>query len=130
MILYVTLGVSDIPRALRFYDAILAPLGQACTESSATWAAYGPNYGAGCSLWLCTPFDGAPASNGNGTMVAFTAPTAEQVHAFHTAAVANGGTDDGPPGPRPHYGAQFYAAYVRDPDGNKLTCVCHTWNGN
>jgi catechol 2,3-dioxygenase-like lactoylglutathione lyase family enzyme len=130
MILYVTLGVSDIPRAVRFCDAILAPLGQACTESSDTWAAYGSDYGAGCSLWLCTPFDGAPASVGNGTMVAFTAATAGQVHAaFHAAALTHGGTDEGPPCPRPHYGAQFYAAYVRDPDGNRLTCVCHTWQG-
>ena len=75
------------------------------------------------ALWLCPPFDGAPASPGNGVMVAFTAATRAQVDAFHAAALAAGGTSEGEPGVRPQYNADFYAAYVRDPDGNKLAAV-------
>jgi predicted lactoylglutathione lyase len=61
-------------------------------------------------------------------MVAFPASTAVQVDQFHATALAMGGADEGPPGHRAHYGPHFYAAYVRDPDGNKLACVCYTWN--
>ncbi|MFM7444877.1 MAG: VOC family protein, partial [Tabrizicola sp.] len=71
------------------------------------------------------PFDGNPASVGNGTMVSFLAQTRAQVDAFHAAALAHGGTDEGAPGLRPQYGPHFYAAYVRDPDGNKLNAVCY-----
>ncbi len=69
--------------------------------------------------------DGAPATPGNGTMVSFLASSRAAVDAFHAAALAHGGTDEGAPGLRPQYGAQFYAAYVRDPDGNKLNAVCY-----
>jgi catechol 2,3-dioxygenase-like lactoylglutathione lyase family enzyme len=128
MILYVTLGATDVPKAARFYDALLGPLGYTATEVSENWAAYGPEYGDGVSMWVCKPFDGQPMTPGNGTMVAFPAATAALVDQFHATAMAMGGTDEGPPGHRPHYGPHFYAAYVRDPDGNKLACVCHTWN--
>jgi catechol 2,3-dioxygenase-like lactoylglutathione lyase family enzyme len=128
MILYVTLGTTDVPAAVRFYDAVLGPLGFKATETTENWAAYGPEYGEGVSMWVCKPFDGAPMTPGNGTMVAFPAASAAAVDAFHAAALGLGGADEGAPGPRPHYGPHFYAAYVRDPDGNKLACVCYTWN--
>ena len=68
------------------------------------------------------PFDGQPASHGNGTMLALTAQTRAVVDAFHAAALAHGGSDEGAPGLR--YSANFYSCYVRDPDGNKLSAVC------
>ncbi|MFN3970826.1 MAG: hypothetical protein ACK4L4_05550 [Gemmobacter sp.] len=74
-------------------------------------------------LWVTRPFDGGPARAGNGAMVAFAAPGRAAVEAFHAAALAQGGADEGAPGLRPQYGAGFYAAYVRDPDGNKVAAV-------
>lgn len=127
MFSYVSLGTNDMARAIRFYDAVLAPLGhqriQDC-DADATSAAWGLD-DPGPHLWLTQPFDGADASVGNGTMVSFLAETRSAVDAFHAAALAQGGSDAGAPGPRPQYGANFYAAYVRDPDGNKLNAVCY-----
>ena len=93
------------------------------------WLSYGPDYDHGVGLYLSPPFDGQGPTPGNGTMVAFRAPSAAHVRAFHATALAHGGTDEGPPIARPQYEAGFYAAYVRDPDGNKLACVWHKWNG-
>ena len=127
LILYATLGTADIGRATRFYDAALAPLGQHRTDNVPPgWVAYGgPTYDDGVSLFLCSPFDGRPPNPGNGPMIAFGAKSVAEVRAFHAAAVANGGSDEGAPGTRAEYGPSFYAAYVRDPDGNKLACVHH-----
>lgn len=128
LILYTTLGVADLGRATAFYDAVLAPLGYARRDDAIEgWEGYGPDYDDGVSLWLCTPFNGAAPTAGNGTMVAFHAPDAAAVDAFHATALAQGGTDEGAPGVRPHYGPGFYVAYVRDPDGNKLACVFHRY---
>ena len=127
MFSYISLGTSDIARTIRFYDAALAPLGhQRVVEynpdgTSATWGLDDP----GPHLWVTEPFDGQPATIGNGTMVSFLAESQAAVDAFHAAALAHGGTDAGAPGPRPQYGVHFYAAYVRDPDGNKLNAVCY-----
>ncbi len=131
MILYVTLGMSDIGRSRTFYDAVLGVLGVARMEMvDDGWLGYGPEYGAGTGLYLCPPWDkGAPAP-GNGPMVAFEAPDAATVRAFYAAALAHGGTDEGAPGVRPYYEPRFYPAYVRDPDGNKLACVCWTYTGD
>jgi catechol 2,3-dioxygenase-like lactoylglutathione lyase family enzyme len=129
MILYTTLGVSDVDRAARFYDAILAPLGYARrTDPDAGWAGWGPSYDDGVSFWICPPFDGAEPTYGNGTMVAFRAASAAQVRAFHAAALKAGGSDEGAPGVRLNYEPGFYAAYVRDIDGNKLACVFHRYD--
>src|SRR5262249_22765652 len=81
------------------------------------------------ALWVGKPIDGQPASVGNGAMVAFRARTWEQVDDFHAAAPANGGSWEGAPGLRLHYSPDFYAAYVRDPDGNKLAAVCRGFTG-
>jgi hypothetical protein len=77
----------------------------------------------GQSIWICKPFNGEAARGGNGIMVGFDAETKEQVHAFHAAGMAAGGSDEGGPGPRPDYGPNWYAAYLCDPTGNKLAVV-------
>lgn len=122
---YQTLGAGDLKAAVVFYDALLATIGWAGFARYPGFAAYGPGgKDDGETLWLCTPFDGAPASPGNGTMLAFAAETRAQVDAFHAAAMANGGEDEGAPALRPQYTPTWYAAYLRDPTGNKLAIVC------
>ena len=120
--LYLTLGTNDLPRAIRFYDAALAPLGLVRRATEPDEVGYAHLSDGRARLWITRPFDGRPATVGNGSMPAFTAPSTGAVDAFHAAAIAHGGTDDGQPGLRPH-GPGFYAAYVRDPDGNKLSAV-------
>lgn len=132
MFAYICLGCNDLARASRFYDAALAPLGlDRCDTSQESdwegWAGWGTYEDGGArelALWLCAPFDGAPATPGNGVMVALRAKSWAEVQAFHAAALEHGGTSEGAPGLRPQYAADFYAAYVRDPDGNKLAVVC------
>lgn len=117
MIGYVTLGTNDLERGAKFYDALTAELGVGRMmewDGSIAWGA--PGGGAG--IGLTKPFDGNAASVGNGVMVAFEAKDKEQVARLHAIALANGGTCEGEPGPRGDGG--FYAAYFRDPDGNKL----------
>jgi predicted lactoylglutathione lyase len=75
-------------------------------------------------LWVCKPYNGAPATAGNGAMVALWARDWRSVDAFHATALANGGTSEGAPGLRLLYNPDFYACYVRDPDANKLAVVC------
>lgn len=123
MLLYVTLGTNDVTRARVFYDEVMPTLGQVLRQGDDTELCYGPPGEIGVCLWIDTPFDGQPASKGNGSMLAFTAPTRAAVDAFHAAGLAHGGTDEGAPGLR-RYGPHFYACYLRDPDGNKLSAVC------
>lgn len=121
-LLYITLGTNDLARAARFYDAALAPLGLVRRATEPTEVGYGLPQDRRSRIWVTLPFDGKAATVGNGSMPAFLAPSQEAVRAFHRAALASGGTDEGAPGLRP-YGAGFFAAYVRDPDGNKLSAV-------
>ena len=98
LILYTTLGVSDLERSGAFYDAVFAALGyQRSRESSETFLAWGSDYDGGVSFWICRPFDGQAPSAGNGTMVALRAASEAEVIAFHAAALAHGGTCEGPP---------------------------------
>lgn len=120
--LYLTLGTNDLEHAARFYDAALAPLGLIRRATEPTELGYGLPEDRRTRLWITLPFDGKPATTGNGTMPALIAPSQQAVREFHTAALANGGSDEGAPGLRPH-GPAFFAAYVRDPDGNKLSAV-------
>jgi catechol 2,3-dioxygenase-like lactoylglutathione lyase family enzyme len=127
MFSYISLGTTDLARAIAFYDAALAPLGHRRIEdydpkaTSAAWGLDDP----GPHLWVTLPFDGQPATVGNGVMVSLLAATRAAVDAFHAAGLAQGGRDEGAPGLRPEYGPGFYAAYLRDPDGNKLNAVCY-----
>jgi catechol 2,3-dioxygenase-like lactoylglutathione lyase family enzyme len=129
MIDYATVGTNDFAASSAFFDAVLATLGHRRTHdySEQGWLAYGRNGQANeVTLWLCKPYDGQPATVGNGTMIAFSAQTRAQVDAFHAAALAHGGRCEGPPGIREQYGPDMYLAYVRDPMGNKFSVVCRT----
>ena len=122
---HITLGTNDTARAGAFYDAVLGTLGIArLAKPPGKPPAYAKDGGMP-TIYLYPPEDGRPATWGNGTHVAFVAPSRDAVHRFHTAALAHGGMSEGAPGPRPHFGANYYAAYVRDPDGNKLQAVCY-----
>jgi catechol 2,3-dioxygenase-like lactoylglutathione lyase family enzyme len=127
VILYVTLGTNDLTRAAAFYDRVLPILGLVRLCEDPAELGYGP---AGADLadavvWVGTPYDKGRANFGNGAMLALTADTRKAVDAAHAAALSHGGQDEGAPGLR-RYGPHFYAAYVRDPDGNKLSFVCRT----
>ncbi len=124
MISHVTLGSHDVERAGAFYDKVLACLGYTRSFAGDGFIGYGSNADGVPKFWVCLPFDGQPAGVGNGTHVAFTAESRDQVDDFHRVALAEGGSDEGAPGPRPHYGEHYYGAYVRDPDGNKIQAVC------
>ncbi|OGB20554.1 MAG: glyoxalase [Burkholderiales bacterium RIFCSPLOWO2_02_FULL_57_36] len=117
MISHVSIGTNDFDRALAFYDKVLATLDCKRLMEHPGAAAYGKVYP---EFWVQTPIDGYPASVGNGTHLGFIATTKQAVHAFYEAALAAGGTDNGPPGPRPHYGEPYYGCFVRDPDGHKV----------
>lgn len=127
MFSHVTVGTNDLERASRFYDALLTPLGL-------KRRAVVPDGGPASACWVSpdralprfyvyTPLDGEPARAGNGSMVAFLAPTVAAVDAAYRSGIEAGGSDAGGPGPRPRYGAGYYGAYLRDPDGNKLHVV-------
>ena len=124
---HVTFGTNDFERALGFYQAVMDVLGHPVLFQGDGVVAYGEP--AGPKLFILSPFDGNPARPGNGAHAAFLAESRAQVDAFHAAALANGGTDEGPPGLRPHYHPAYYGAYVRDPDGNKIQAVCHRKQG-
>jgi catechol 2,3-dioxygenase-like lactoylglutathione lyase family enzyme len=125
IISHITLGTNDKARSARFYDAVLGALGFARLAKPPDKPLAYEKGGEMPTIYIYTPENGLPATWGNGTHIALIADTREQVHAFHALALAGGGTDEGAPGPRPHFGATYYAAYVRDPDGNKLQAVCY-----
>ncbi|WP_417469910.1 VOC family protein [Maricaulis sp.] len=116
MLGYVTLGSNDLQRAAAFYDKICAEFGVGRMMESDTFIAWGKP-GGGAGIGLTKPFDGKPATVGNGVMAAFEADSKEQVDKVYALAVSLGAQDEGPAGPR---GDSFYAGYFRDPDGNKL----------
>lgn len=123
MLLYTTVGTNDLERAGRFYDAILPLIGYGRQKEAQGEIGYGADGDVRCRFWVVEPFNREPATYGNGATIAFEAPDRASVDAFHAAALAAGGTDEGAPGLRPFH-ASFYAAFVRDRDGNKLVAVC------
>ncbi|KCZ45881.1 MULTISPECIES: VOC family protein [unclassified Hyphomonas] len=127
MFSHVTLGTNDWAAVKSFWAAVMEALSIPVMFEYDGGIAYGE--ATGPKLFIGPPFDGQPATNGNGTHVAFIADSRAKVDAFYAAAMANGGSDEGPPGPRPHYHKNYYGAYVRDPDGNKLQAVCHRAEG-
>jgi predicted lactoylglutathione lyase len=120
MIGYVTLGTNDIERAAAFYDALLGGIGAKRMMEFPTFIMWSASPGAP-GVAVIKPYDGKPATVGNGVMVALPAASKEQVAALHKKAMELGAKDEGAPGPRSE---QFYAAYFRDLDGNKLNFFC------
>lgn len=114
---HVSLGSNDFDRAVAFYDRVLATLGCRRVVEHPGAVAYGREYP---EFWIQRPYNGAPASVGNGTHIGFFAPDRESVDAFYQAAVAAGARPDGAPGPREEYGAAYYGCFVRDLDGHKV----------
>ena len=127
MFSHVTLGSNDLDRARSFYAPVMGMLGLTEPFQAPGMIVYGDLTGP--KLFIVPPFDGREATTGNGTHVALLAASRAAVDAFHAAALAHGGTDEGAPGLRPHYHPNYYGAYVRDPEGNKLQAVCHSRRG-
>lgn len=127
MFSHVTLGTNDAARAVAFYDPLLAMLGLKRQEADLAegYAGYAAAPDVTPQFWITRPLDRQPATVGNGMTIAFEAPDRATVDRFHATALAHGGKDEGAPGLRPHYHPDYYGAYLRDPDGNKLCCVCH-----
>jgi catechol 2,3-dioxygenase-like lactoylglutathione lyase family enzyme len=123
---YITVGASDPAKSNIFYDAVLTTIGWSKYTEFPGWRAYSEDgTGNGFTLWVCTPYNGEQASAGNGSMVGFMVKSRAEVDAFYEAAMTHGGSDEGAPGPRPNYGPHWYAAYLRDPSGNKIGVVCN-----
>lgn len=123
MIDHLSLGVADLGRSIAFYDAVLAPLGHVRLWANDRSAGWGP---AGSEEPFAILATSAEANrSAAGFHLAFSAPSREAVNAFHAAALRLGGTDEGAPGLRPHYGDGYYAAFVLDLDGHKLEAVRH-----
>jgi catechol 2,3-dioxygenase-like lactoylglutathione lyase family enzyme len=120
MLGHVSIGVRDLGKAARFYDAAMAPVGWTRVWTEPDGFGYGPPGGNDkLAVFLHTD----ASAPGPGFHLAFDAPNRDAVDAFHAAALANGGTDIGAPGPRPHYSPSYYAAFVLDPEGWKLEAV-------
>ncbi|HUO67713.1 MAG TPA: VOC family protein [Gammaproteobacteria bacterium] len=121
MLHHVSIGVADVARAAQFYDRVLQELGY---KRVLEVLPYGIGYGdKQPSFWVQLPHNQQPAAVGNGAHVAFNATSEEMIRAFHRAALEAGGSDDGAPGPRPDYGPDYFGAFVRDLDGNKIEAV-------
>jgi len=118
MLHHVSIGVLDVERAAKFYDAALGALGY---KRIMEFLPYAIGYGeTRPEFWVQLPHDQNAASVGNGTHVGFIARSKDAVHKFHAAALANGGSNNGEPGPRADYGPDYYGAFIFDLDGNKL----------
>lgn len=124
MVSHVSVGVSDYARSIAFYDAVLATIGAKRMLDEGFAVAYGKRFP---EFWVQRPHDGGSPGVGNGTHFGFHAGSRDAVHAFHAAALAAGGTDDGAPGKRPHYGEEYYGCFIRDPDGHKIEAMM--WEG-
>jgi catechol 2,3-dioxygenase-like lactoylglutathione lyase family enzyme len=120
MIDHVSIAVRDIAAAVRFYEVVLARIGYAKLEVRPNTAAFGKRHS---ELWLNHRPEMFAVPPDSGTHLCLRAPTPAAVDAFHAAALAAGGASDGAPGLRPHHGQGYYAAFIRDPDGNRIEAV-------
>jgi catechol 2,3-dioxygenase-like lactoylglutathione lyase family enzyme len=121
MINHVSIGVRDLARTRRFYDAALTPLGYRCLSAGETSLGYGRD---AVALWISTVERPVPPDHGSGLHFCFDAPTRSSVDAFHAAALGAGGGDNGKPGLRADYGPNYYAAFTVDPDGYRIEAYC------
>lgn len=120
MITYTTVGTNDLPRAAAFYDALFALLGYRRVIESVDKIAWGIDLAHPPLFFVTRPFDGQPATVGNGTMIGLGLKNPAEIRAAHARVLELGGSDEGPPGPR----GPFYCGYFRDLDGNKLNLHC------
>lgn len=118
---HISIGVRDIKRARRFYDAALKPLGYSCISEGETSLGYGRD---NVALWIGVAPKPVPEDEWSGLHFCFAAPTRASVDEFHAAAMANGGRDNGKAGLREDYGPNYYAAFAIDPDGYRLEAYC------
>jgi len=119
MIAHISIGVKDLGRSKRFYDAVLEPLGYRCIRPAKALVGYG--YGRNTvALWVVAAERPVAFDPKSGLHFCFDAPSVDAVHAFHAAALLAGGHDNGSPGLRPQYSPDYYAAFVIDPDGYRI----------
>lgn len=121
MLDHVSIGVSDLGRSKRFYDAAFAPLGYRCLSEDAASLGYGQD---SVGFWVLAADDPVQANGSSGLHFCFSAPRREAVDSFHQGALAAGGRDNGPPGVRADYGPNYYATFVTDPDGYRIEAYC------
>lgn len=128
MFSHIIVGARDLDRMTRFYTPVLAAIGLVLMPDEDDGGPAGQGWHRPGTRWpqfyIQEPFNGSPAAPGNGTQVSFACASPAQVDAAWAAALANGGSDEGPPGVRAHYDPDYYGAYCRDPEGNKL-CFVH-----
>ncbi|HEY7246356.1 MAG TPA: VOC family protein [Xanthobacteraceae bacterium] len=120
MIDHVSIGVRDLERAARFYQAVLATIGYRRLREQPHTVGFGKTYP---ELWINLRRSMTALDRDSGSHVAVRAPSVQAVDGFHAAALAAGGDCEGPPGPRPEYSPAYYAAFIRDPDGNRIEVV-------
>ena len=127
MFSHVFTSVTDFDRAFGFYSALMRVLGHELrfAKPEKPWAGWHSPGGQRPFFVICKPYDGQAHQAGNGQMIAFNAHDRQQVIDAYQSALAQGGSCEGPPGLRPHYHANYFGAYFRDPDGNKLSVACH-----
>lgn len=127
MISHTFLGVANFERALAFYRPVMHELGLTLkfSDPANDWAGWMAPGQPRPLFVIGRPFDGQAHSVGNGAMIALLAPSRVAVDQAHATALAHGGACEGAPGLRPHYHPNYYGAYFRDPDGNKLCVCCH-----
>jgi catechol 2,3-dioxygenase-like lactoylglutathione lyase family enzyme len=124
MIDHVSIAVSDLGRAVQFYEVVLGPLGYTAIDVRGSTVGFGKKYS---EFWVNARPEMAPIPPRSGAHICLRARSTTEVDAFHAAALQNGGSSDGAPGLRPHDGASgYYAAFIRDPDGNRVEAVTFT----
>jgi catechol 2,3-dioxygenase-like lactoylglutathione lyase family enzyme len=124
MIDHISIAVSDLARSTRFYEAVLGVIGYSTLDIRGATVGFGKQYS---EFWLNARPDMPPVPRNSGTHICLRVRSTDMVDAFHAAALANGGTSNGPPGLRAHDGPNgYYAAYIRDPDGNRIEAVTFT----
>ena len=127
MFSHIHVGITDFERALEFYSPLMKRLGHVLkfSDGEKSWAGWKPSDAERPLFLIGIPYDGNPAVPGNGQMIALLAPSRAVVDGCYQVAIAQGAQPEGEPGLRPQYHPNYYGAYFRDPDGNKLCVCCH-----
>jgi catechol 2,3-dioxygenase-like lactoylglutathione lyase family enzyme len=120
MIDHISVGVIDLERSARFYDLVLTPLGISRLVTRPATVGFGKSYP---EFWINVRAGMSPVARESGSHICLRAKSAAEVDAFHAAALIAGGSSDGAPGLRPHDRVRYYAAFIRDPDGNRIEAV-------